>query len=69
MANVKKYKGSRIYKEIKSKGYKGGRTSFYFYLKKLKIEKKQKFKKIHPIKKGAYHLAFLIHHLFVNKQY
>ena len=43
MVNVKKYKGSRIYEEIKSKGYKGGQTSFYFYLKKIKIDQKQKF--------------------------
>ncbi len=43
MANVKKFKGSRILEEIKSKGYKGGQTSFYFYLKKIKLEQKQKF--------------------------
>lgn len=42
MANVKKFKGSRILEEIKSKGYKGGQTSFYFYLKKIKLEAKQK---------------------------
>jgi|WetSurMetagenome_2_1015567.scaffolds.fasta_scaffold122617_1 transposase len=43
LANEKKYKGSRILEEIKSKGYKGGQTSFYFYLRKIRIEKKQKF--------------------------
>jgi transposase len=43
MVNVKKYKGSRILEEIKSKGYTGGQTSFYFYLKKIKTEQKQKF--------------------------
>ncbi len=43
MANVKKFKGSRILEEIKSKGYKGGQTSFYAYLKKIKLELKQKF--------------------------
>lgn len=42
MANVKKFKGSRIFEEIKSKGFKGGQTSFYFYLKKIKLEVKQK---------------------------
>ncbi len=43
MANVKKFKGSRILEEIKSKGFKGGQTSFYFYLKKIKLEQKQKY--------------------------
>ncbi|MDQ1253158.1 MAG: hypothetical protein QG646_2306 [Euryarchaeota archaeon] len=43
MVNVKKFRGSRIFQEIKSKGYKGGQTSFYFYLKKIKIDQKQKF--------------------------
>ena len=42
MANVKKFKGSRILEELRSKGYKGGQTSFYFYLKKIKLEQKQK---------------------------
>lgn len=42
MSNVKKFKGSRILEEIKSKGYKGGQTSFYFYLKKIKLNQKQK---------------------------
>lgn len=40
MANVKKFKGSRILEEIKSKGFKGGQTSFYFYMKKIKLEQK-----------------------------
>jgi len=43
MANVKKFKGSRIYCELTSKGYKGGQTSFYYYLKKIKTEQRQKF--------------------------
>lgn len=43
MANVKKFKGSRILEELKSKGYKGGKTSFYFHLKKIKLEQKQKY--------------------------
>lgn len=42
MANVKKFKGSRILEEIRSKGYKAGQTAFYFYLKKIKLEEKQK---------------------------
>ncbi|MDF0682404.1 MAG: IS21 family transposase [Candidatus Nitrosocosmicus sp.] len=43
MANIKKFKGSRILEELKSKGYKGGKTSFYFHLKKIKLEQKQKY--------------------------
>ncbi|MEO8211015.1 MAG: IS21 family transposase [bacterium] len=43
MANVKKFKGSRILEEIKSKGFNGGQTSFYFYLKKIKLEQKKKY--------------------------
>lgn len=42
MANVKKFKGSRILEEITSKGFKGGKTAFYFFLKKIKIDQKQK---------------------------
>jgi transposase len=42
MLNVKKFKGSRIFNELKSKGYKGGRTSMYVYLSKIQI-KEQKF--------------------------
>lgn len=42
MANVKKFKGSRILEEIRSKGFKGGQTSFYFYLKKIKVDVKRK---------------------------
>ena len=42
MANIKKFKGSRILEEITSKGFKGGKTAFYFYLKKIKLEEKQK---------------------------
>lgn len=37
MANVKKLKGSRILKELRSKGYKGGSTAFYDFLSKIKI--------------------------------
>lgn len=37
MANVKKFKGSRIFNELKSKGYKGGKTAFYDFLSGVKI--------------------------------
>jgi len=43
MLNVKKFVGSRILEEIKSKGYKGGRTAFYCHLEKIRIDQKQKF--------------------------
>jgi transposase len=43
MINVKKFKGSRIFLELQSKGYKGGKTQFYHYLNKIKIDQKQKF--------------------------
>jgi transposase len=36
MANVTKLKGSRILKEIRSKGYTGGQTAFYDFLSKIK---------------------------------
>lgn len=42
MTNVKKFRGSRIFEELKLKGFKGGQTSFYSYLKKIKLEAKQK---------------------------
>jgi transposase len=38
MLNVKKFKGSRIFNELKSKGYRGGRTSMYDYLSKIQIK-------------------------------
>jgi transposase len=38
MLNVKKYRGSRIFEEIKSKGYSGGKTTFYEYYAKIKQE-------------------------------
>lgn len=41
LANVKKYKGSRIYNEIVSKGYKGSRSPFYQYLSKIRIEEQK----------------------------
>jgi transposase len=42
MLNVKKFKGSRIFNELKSKGYRGGRTAMYDYLSKIQI-KRHKF--------------------------
>ena len=36
MLTVKKFKGSRIFNELKSKGYKGGKTSLYIYLAKIR---------------------------------
>ena len=38
MLNVKKFKGSRIFNELKSKGYRGGKTSMYNYLSKQQIK-------------------------------
>ena len=38
MLNVKKFKGSRIFNELKSKGYRGGKTAMYDYLSKLQIK-------------------------------
>lgn len=43
MVNVKKYKGSRILNEITSKGYQGGKTAFYDFLRKIKINKQKHF--------------------------
>lgn len=37
MANLKKFKGSRILSEVRSKGYKGSQTAFYDYLTKIQI--------------------------------
>jgi len=42
MLNVKKFKGCRIFNELKSKGYKGGKTSMYLYLSRMQI-KEHKF--------------------------
>lgn len=43
MVNVKKYKGSRVLEEIKSKGYSGSKTTFYEYYSKIKQEPKKFF--------------------------
>ncbi len=38
MLNVKHFKGARILEELRSKGYTGGKTAFYCYLDKVRIE-------------------------------
>jgi len=43
MANVKGFRGSRIYEEICSKGYTGGKTAFYEHLKRVKLESQKYF--------------------------
>ncbi len=43
MSNVKKFRGSRILEEIRSKGYTGGKTAFYDYLSKVKIKARKHF--------------------------
>ena len=43
MVNVKRFRGSRIYEEICSKGYTGSKTAFYDYLKMVKLEVQKHF--------------------------
>lgn len=43
MANLKKFKGSRILNEVRSKGYKGSHTAFYDFLSKVKISQRKHF--------------------------
>lgn len=43
MVNVKKYKGSRVYEEIKSKGYTGSRTTFYEHYARIKQKVSKSF--------------------------
>jgi transposase len=43
MLTVKKFKGSRIFNELKSKGYKGGKTSLYLYLSKIRPTEQKYF--------------------------
>lgn len=43
LLNKKKYRGSKIFNEIVSKGYKGSKSPFYEYLKKIKIEPQKSF--------------------------
>lgn len=38
MVNVKRFRGSRIFEELRSKGYTGGKTALYAALRKVKIE-------------------------------
>ena len=42
LLNIKNFKCSRIFNELKLKGFKGGKTTMYIYLSKMKI-KAQKF--------------------------
>lgn len=41
MVNIKKFKGSRVFEEIKSKGYTGSKTTFYEHYSKIKQEPKR----------------------------
>ena len=43
MANVKRFKGSRILDELRSKGYKGGKTAFYQLFSLLKIKQRRHY--------------------------
>lgn len=43
MTDVKKFKGSRILNEVRSKGYKGSQTAFYDFLSKVKISEQKHF--------------------------
>ena len=43
MTNVKKFKGSRILNEVRSKGYTGSHTAFYDFLFKIKIPEQKHF--------------------------
>jgi transposase len=43
MMNVKKFKGSRIFNELKSKGYQGGRTALYVYLRQKRPTEQKHF--------------------------
>ena len=43
MLNVKKFKVSRIFNELKSKGYRGGKTSLYTYLSRIKPTEQKYF--------------------------
>ena len=38
MVNVKGFRGSRIFEELRSKGYTGGKTALYSHLRTVKIE-------------------------------
>jgi transposase len=43
MVNVKKFRGSRILNEVRSKGYKGSNTAFYDFLRKIKCNEQKHF--------------------------
>lgn len=43
MANLKRFRGSRILEEIRSKGYRGGKTAFYALLERVKIESQRHY--------------------------
>ena len=41
MVNVKRFRGSRILEELRSKGYTGGKTALYGYLQKVRLEEQR----------------------------
>ena len=43
MVNVKGFRGSRIFEEIRSKGYTGGKTALYSHLRTVKIEAERRY--------------------------
>lgn len=43
MVNVKRFRGSRILEELRSKGYSGGKTALYSLLSHLKVETQRTF--------------------------
>lgn len=43
LANVKRFRGSRILNDLRSKGYTGGKTAFYRMLSEVKIERGKHF--------------------------
>jgi len=45
MILLKKLKGSRVLNEIKSKGYKGSKSSFYRYISKIRTEEKRTYQR------------------------
>jgi transposase len=44
MLNVSKFKGSRIFEEILSKGYKGSKSTFYYYYQRIKQQPQKHYK-------------------------
>jgi transposase len=43
MLSVKKFRGSRIFNELKSKGYKGGQTALYVFLRQIRPTEEKHF--------------------------